>query len=178
MEDESKEPAQTPPFDQLANKILSSWIEPADPKMSQLEKLQHIMDQVMPGIIGLKITSLSQNKISGSLALDKASSNVVSSMHGGAIFTLGDTLAGALLWANTDGEIFGTTKAASIQYFRPLRKGTLHCTAVETNRVDNPRDPKMPREIDIEAIMHDEASHQIAKMTMKFSMHRFKRRIE
>ncbi len=162
------------PLDLLGEKILPAWISKPPAHMSPKDKLQFIMDQVMPGVIGLKVQFAGKTEVRGSLDLDKRTLNVVNSMHGGAIFTLGDTLAGILLWINTDGGLFGTTKSASIQYFRPLRQGTLYCTVTETARHCPPENPSTPGEVEISALLTDGSSHKIATMKMVFSMHRFK----
>ena len=154
------------PLTQLAEKICPEWISRPNPEFSDLEKINHIMEQIMPGHIGMKITSVGKKEVCGSILWDKQkSANFIGGIHGGATFTLGDTLAGVLLWVNSDGSYFGVTKSSQIQYFRPIRQGTLYCTVSECYR-----DAKI---VKVRALFTDEKNHKISEMEIQFSLHKF-----
>jgi len=152
---------------ELVEKICPEWIGRPSPDFSNLEKVNHIMKQVMPGHIGMQIDHVSKEEVRGSIALHRQkTANLLGNLHGGATFTLGDTLAGVLLWLKSDGSYFGVTKSSLITYRRPVKKGTLYCSVSETFRDD--------KTVEITAKFTDEKNHSVCGMIIQFSLHKFK----
>ncbi len=112
----------------LIDKSCPDWIKRPDPNWPTIRILQFIIDQVLPGLLKVKIEFLDKEKIVGSIPYQNESANVLGYLHGGAIYSLGDTLAGAFLWACSDGTHYAVTRKSEIRFLRPIQTGVLHCT--------------------------------------------------
>lgn len=90
------------------------------------ERAQHLVDQCFPGATGMQIDSLTGDLATASSTLQKKNMALHGLMHGGAYFTIGDTLTALMC-------IFHVTKPrermltvnASIRYLRPISEGTM-----------------------------------------------------
>lgn len=142
------------------NKFCPEWIMKADPSLSITEFLQQTISQVLPGLIGVKIEYLDDEKIIGSVPYCHETANVVGYMHGGTIFSCGDTLAGAYLWAKSEANQFAITTKSEIKYFKPFKKGVLKCIVTEKSRKE--------RTVILEAIFEDENKQIISSMNLEF----------
>lgn len=130
------------------------------PELPIVEKLQSVIDQVLPGLLGVKILEILPGQLTGEMLYRRNTANVVGYMHGGAIFTFGDTLAGALIWAETDGTSFAVTSQSKIRYLRPVPSGRLTCTVKIRSRT--------PRRISLTCDFHNEAGDRTAKMDLEY----------
>lgn len=136
-----------------------SWIKRPDESLSIEQIMQQVIRQVLPGLIDVKVDCLDSDKIIGYAPYKKRTANVIGYMHGGTIFTLGDTLAGAYIWANTDENIIAVTIGSEIKYLKPVKSGTLKCTITEKIRLD--------RKITLEATFEN-GGQQIGIMTVEY----------
>jgi uncharacterized protein (TIGR00369 family) len=149
--------------DLLLQKLLNfcpDWIERPDPSLDKIGMLQFILDQVLAGTLGIRIERLDTEKITGSVPYSHQTANVVGYMHGGTIFTTGDTLAGTFIWANTDANTFAITTRSEIKYIKPLKEGMLQCTVTEKSREG--------RKIELEAIFTNEDGQAMAIMSVDY----------
>lgn len=136
------------------------WIKRPNREMPLVDKLQSIIDQVLPGRLHIKIVSIQAGRIEGIVPYATDTANVVGVMHGGTIFTAGDTLAGALLWTTSDGTYFSMTRGCEIRYLRPLSSGNLRCTVTEKNRSE--------RGIRLLADFYNDENQRVAQMKMDY----------
>ena len=155
----------------LAEKILPSWLrfpEKADlEKMSPEQKIQFLMDQIMPGHIGFVLEKFDEKECISRIEFSRQkTANILGTFHGGAIFTLGDTLAGVYMWAISDGSLFGMTRNATITYLKPVRTGTLHCYAGKK--------VKEGKALFVECIFKDSLKRTVAVMEVEFFLHAFR----
>src|SRR5687767_479687 len=118
------------------DKFCPSWIDRPDWSLSIAEIMQHVISQVLPGLLDVKVEYIGADKITGSAPYKRETANVMGYMHGGTLFTLGDTLAGAFLWANSDETHYAVTTGCEIKYLKPVIRGTVKCTVVEQSRND------------------------------------------
>ena len=146
---------------ELVRRACPDWIEmptAAEP----VGFLQGIIDQVLPGGLGLQIDSVNEAEIRGSVPYRKTTANVAGLMHGATIFALGDTLAGALLWLTSDGSYYGVSANCSIVYLRPVSSGTLHCRVYETRRTE--------RRIHFVAQFSSDTGARVARLRMEYAI--------
>lgn len=141
-------------------KFCAPWLQRADPSLTFEEILQHTIQQVLPGKLGVQIEYLGNDKIIGTVPYRQDTANVVGFMHGGTIFATGDTLAGAFLWAISEGNQYAVTISANIQYLQPLKEGNLRCTVTEKSRNG--------RKVNLAAAFTDEANQDIAAMELEY----------
>jgi len=136
------------------------WLEKPDASLGNIEMLQFVLNQVLAGALEIKIEQLTKEQIVGTVPYKHQTANVVGFMHGGTIFTTGDTLAGALLWANTDAGTFAITTRSEIKYIKPHKHGLLKCTVTQKSRDD--------RKVVLEAVFTDEAHQTISIMLVDY----------
>ena len=105
---------------------IPEWISQPQPGAEPLAQMQHIINQVLPGTLGVIITELNEDEVWGEIAFKPATANALGILHGGSIFTLGDTLTGCLLWYK---EILAVTASSEIKYIRPTSEGKVTCHA-------------------------------------------------
>lgn len=142
------------------NKFCPEWIIKPDSSDSDTDLLQNVINQVLPGLLNIKIEYLDNTTITGTIPYKNDTANVVGFMHGGTIFSTGDTLAGAYLWAITDENTYAITTKSEIKYLKPFNNGTLNCFVKEKNRVD--------KTITLEAVFKDTNGKIISIMTMDY----------
>ncbi len=145
----------------LIGRVCPSWIVPSGDS-DPIKFLQNIIDQVLPGSLGVTIEHLDEERIAGSCPFRQATANVAGLMHGATIFALGDTLAGALLWYGSDGTYYGVSASCSIVYVRPLAAGRLICRVTETARDD--------KRIHLVAQFNNETGERIARLKMQYAI--------
>ncbi len=126
------------------NKFCPAWMKRGDASQSIDEILQQTIGQVLPGLLHIKIEYLDGQKITGSVPYSRQTANVLGYMHGGTIFTLGDTLAGAFLWSISEANQYAVTTRSEIKYLKPVKEGILKCTVTEKSRSE--------RKVTLEAI--------------------------
>ena len=141
-------------------KFCPDWIQKPDTSLDTIGALQHILNQVFAGMLHIRIQQLDKDKITGTVPYEHATANVVGYMHGGTIFTTGDTLAGAFLWANSDENTYAITTRSEIKYLKPFKQGILKCTVTEKSRDG--------RKVILEAIFEDTESHIISVMIIDY----------
>ena len=146
-------------FEKL-NNFSPDWIKKADPSQSVTEILQQTLSQVLPGLIGMKVEYLDDEKIIGTVPYSHQTANVVGYMHGGTIFTTGDSLAGTFLWTKSEANQYAITIRSEIKYLKPFKQGVLKCTVTEKSRKD--------RVVVLEAIFEDENNQIISTMILDF----------
>src|SRR5688572_30172829 len=98
------------------NKFCPEWLIKPDETDSEIEILQSVINQVLPGLLNIKIEFMDNTKIIGTIPYKNETANVVGYMHGGTIFSTGDTLAGAFLWAVSDEDTYAITTKSEIKY--------------------------------------------------------------
>ena len=91
-----------------------------------LEQIQLLIDQCLPGHLGLRLIRLDADQSEARLSYRREIAGLHGYMHGGAIFTAGDTLTALMLLhqINPDTRNVLTTDAG-IRYLRPLPDGDL-----------------------------------------------------
>jgi len=146
---------ETLPYD-----LVPPWVNPPPESSSIIEKLQTIIDQVLPGYLAVKITELKEKEIHGSCPYLRKTANAFGFMHGGTIFILGDTLAGCLLWAGNDGITYEVTINSSIKYIRPVNDGEIKCIVREKSRKD--------KKIYLQADFWSPQGKKIARMKIEY----------
>lgn len=142
------------------DKFCPSWIDRPDWSLSIAEIMQHVIRQVLPGLLDVKVEHLDRDKIIGSAPYKRETANVVGYMHGGTLFTLGDTLAGAYLWANSDENHYAVTTGCEIKYLKPVKSGIVRCTVVEKSRND--------RKVTLKASFEDDDHRVLSGMTLEY----------
>ncbi|MBE7410570.1 MAG: PaaI family thioesterase [Leptospiraceae bacterium] len=152
----------------LIDKNCPGWIERPNPDWDVIKILQSIIDQVLPGILKIQIESLDEEKIVGTIPFHISSANVVGYMHGGSIYSLGDTLAGAFLWTKSDGSYITVTKSSTIRFIRPFQSGVLECTVKEISKTGN--------EILLRAVYLDERKKKVCELDMVYAQINEKKR--
>ena len=145
---------------QKLNKFCPDWIRKPEDSLELKEMLQYILDQVLAGLLKIKIEQLDHDKIIGSVPYEHSTANVVGFMHGGTIFTTGDTLAGTYLWAITDADTYAITTKSEIKYLKPFKQGILRCTVTEKSR--------QYRKVILEAIFEDGNNEVISIMALDY----------
>lgn len=147
---------------QLIDSNCPDWIIRPESSWDKIKILQSIMDQALPGFLSLKIESLNEKEIVGTIPYRNETANVVGYMHGGTIYSAGDTLAGAFLWSKSDGSHFAVTKKSEIRYLRPFKNGILRCTVGERSRSG--------KKACLEAYFQDEEGRAVSEVEMEFSL--------
>ncbi|MCC6275062.1 MAG: PaaI family thioesterase [Leptospiraceae bacterium] len=145
---------------ELIDQNCPDWIQRPDPDWDKIRILQSIIDQVLPGLLNIRIQALDDKKIIGVIPFARSTANVVGYMHGGTIYSLGDTLAGAFLWSKSDGSHIAITRKSVIRYLRPLQSGNLKCTVTETSRNG--------RKIFLRADYISESGQKISEVEMEY----------
>ena len=162
-------------FDTLTKKACPEWITLAQGTNSMVEKIQHIMDQIMPGHIGFILHKIDKDTAYGSIECRAEVANLLGYIHGGAIYATGDTLAGALMWSTTDGNFYAVTQKGSINYFHPVKTGRIHFYAEIITPIKQQLNPNGTKyKIDVEC--YDDKKHHIAKMEFDFVKHYIKKK--
>lgn len=154
-------------MDKLA--VLRGLVRSACPKWIRVPRstdpvafLQEIIDQVLPGALGVTIDQIGEGEIRGVVPFRKETANVAGLMHGATIFALGDTLAGALLWFMSDGSYYGVSASCSITYLRPITDGSLHCRVFESRRSE--------RRIYLVAQFTSDTGRRVARLKMEYAI--------
>ena len=85
-----------------------------------------------PNLVGIRLVELSEGKAVVQMKIRKEHLNLLGTTHGGAIFTMADTVMG--LAANSRPERVSVTLNMQINYLRPTKEGdTLTAVSVEEN---------------------------------------------
>lgn len=150
---------QHPLLQKLQN-FCPGWIQKPGEAFNNIEMLQFVLDQVLAGYLEIKIELMDAEKIIGSVPYKHQTANVVGYMHGGAIFTTGDTLAGTFLWANSEADTYAITTRSEIKYMKPVKQGRLQCTVTEKQREG--------RKVTLEAVFNNETGETVSIMTVDY----------
>ncbi|MCB1324496.1 MAG: PaaI family thioesterase [Leptospiraceae bacterium] len=90
-----------------------------------LDTLQQLIDQCLPGTIGLKLLSMKPEVCRASLDYHVKTAGLHGLMHGGTIFAAGDTLTALMLLFHMSEHTRNVlTSGARIRYLRPVPRNT------------------------------------------------------
>ena len=142
------------------HKFCPPWIKQADPSLPVEEIFQQTIRQVLPGLLHVTIEYIDHEKIIGTVPYHHQTANVLGYMHGGTIFSTGDTLAGTFLWANSEAGQYAVTTHSEIKYLKPFKEGVLKCVVVEKSRQN--------RIVTLEAVFMDDDKQTISVMTVDY----------
>lgn len=142
------------------NKFCPDWLTKPLESDSETEILKNVINQVLPGLLDITIEFMDNSSIIGSVPYKHETANVVGYMHGGTIFSTGDTLAGAYLWAITDEDTYAITTKSDIKYIKPFNHGTLRCIVKEKSRLD--------KAVTLEAVFKDANDQTISIMNLDY----------
>ena len=141
-------------------KNLANWLEEPPEGLSDLENMQFLLNQAMPGTIEMQILSLTHDEITGAAPFKPGTANLLGTMHGGTLFTLGDTLAACLLWNVFGvGKRFATTQS-NIRYIRPVTEGLCTCKARIVKEYG--------KRVDLQADFFDDAGKRVARQLVTY----------
>ena len=146
------------------NKFCPAWLKRPDAASSIEEVMQFMIVQVLPGLLIVKVEELNESRIVGSVPYRNDTANVLGYMHGGTIFALGDTLAGAYIWANATSKNYAVTSGSEIKYFKPVKEGTVRCTVIRKSQQD--------RKITLEATFENNG-RVVSLMTLSYHLMNF-----
>ncbi len=144
------------------NKFSPKWLRKADPSLPVVDILQQTIQKVLPGLLHIQIELLDTEKIIGTVPYRHDTANVVGYMHGGTIFTAGDTLSGTFLWANGEPNQYAVTMRSEIKYLKPVKEGLLRCTVTEKSR--------RGKTVTLEAVFENEQNQTMALMTVDYAL--------
>ncbi|MBL8019170.1 MAG: PaaI family thioesterase [Leptospirales bacterium] len=102
------------------------------------EQAQHLIDQCHPGATNMKILKLSGELAEADIPFAQSNRALHGLLHGGAYFTVGDTLTAIMcfFFVEKEGDIT-LTMDASIRYLRPIQRETVRARARLTSRKGN-----------------------------------------
>ncbi len=147
------------PFKKVITKGRADWIDLPQKKLSAIDLMNYIILQVLPGTLSIKLIRFTEDEMWGKMPYRHETCNPAGIMHGGTIFSFGDTVAGCLLWAN---DLVSVSSSAEIKYLRPVQKGSLTCYAKKIlHNVDNVR---------VVANVYDEEQKRIARMKINYAI--------
>ena len=144
------------------NKFCPEWISRPDKTMSIPQMMEYVIKQVLPGLLKVKVQFIDEDKIIGLAPYQNKTANVLGYMHGGAIFSLGDTLAGALIWAITDEDTIAVTVSSKIEYLKPVKDGGIKCTVILKS--------KTGKQAVLYGVFHDDNNQIVSKMAMNYHL--------
>ena len=113
---------------------LPSIFNPPPRDLSMEESFQHLGDQCLPGLLGLKIEKVSKELSIAHIDYQVKTAALHGLMHGGTIFSAGDTITAMMLMLFGDeNSVNVLTTGAEIRYLRPVPEGriTLHSVVKE-----------------------------------------------
>ncbi len=84
--------------------------------------------------VGVRIEEIGQGTSRLTLRVQPFHNNSQGVVHGGALFTLADTGMGAALYAVPGPQERGSTLEIKINYFKPVRAGTVECRSQVVHR--------------------------------------------
>ena len=104
-----------------------------------VDTVQQLIDQCLPGTIGLKLLSMQPEICRASLDYDIKTAGLHGLMHGGTIFAAGDTLTALMLLFHMSEHTRNVlTSGARIRYLRPVPQGaTVELEARLLQRVED-----------------------------------------
>lgn len=110
-------------LDRLA-KIAWSGLKRANPELPLIEQLQFMIDQCLPGTIGLRLVTMDELESTAVVEYRVTTAGLHGLMHGGTIFATGDTITALMLMLHADDGVTNVlTRSASIRYLRPVPPG-------------------------------------------------------
>lgn len=113
----------------LSREQILERIEPAPERSTLLEKMRSSMNQTHPGAIGLQLDAIQEDRAEGSVYLGMNSANGQGFVHGGVLFSLGDSISACLLFKLLGDIPEAVTVSAGIRYLRPVDRGRVRCEA-------------------------------------------------
>lgn len=144
------------------DRFCPAWIKRPDELKSIPKMMEYVIGQVLPGKLETKVELIDDDKIIGTVPFSIETANVIGYMHGGTIFTLGDTLAGAYIWSITDENTIAVTTGSSIEYLKPVKKGKVKCMVTLKSRED--------KKVTLEGIFQDDDEQIVCKMTLNYQL--------
>jgi len=102
---------------------------------SLMQQLQHLVDQAHPGSTKMRFESLTGELCEASIPFAMSNRALHGLLHGGAYFTVGDTITAMMcLFYLEDANERMLTANASIRYLRPVNRETVLARARLTRR--------------------------------------------
>lgn len=102
--------------------------EAPDPSLGHLEQIQFLINQCFPGQLGLQLEKLEAEEAVGVFEYKKSIAGLHGLVHGGALFSVGDTITGLMMsFYLTEEFSQALTANASIRYLRPVPDGKVRC---------------------------------------------------
>lgn len=109
---------------------------------------------------GITVSQVDQNSATGALEVSEKSLNPGKTVHGGALLTLADTVAGSFVAGNSPANC--VTSSCSMEFLRPAYGPTITCVATPK---------KLGRAISVVAVsLSDVAGKVVATGTYSFCM--------
>lgn len=99
----------------------------ADPRTEFLEKLQQMAKGTFWDLLGAKLESVEEEKVTVSLQVEDCHLNTIGILHGGVHASLLDNTMGIAAMLARPGEKLVTTNL-TMHYLAPLRKGIVYST--------------------------------------------------
>lgn len=124
-------------FEKFLDHLPDMFERPA-PGTDLVATLQYLADQCLPGLIGLKFEALTPEESVAHIDYRKETTGLHGLMHGGTIFSAGDTLTAmmSLLLGDENSRNVLTTDA-TIRYLRPVAEGRVRLVAKVHRREGN-----------------------------------------
>lgn len=115
--------------------IMSKRLKAPDLSWPIEQQFQFLTDQCLPGMLGMKLISLSKEEGVAEIASNEKNIGIHGLMHGGTIFSVGDTVTALMttLYADENTKNILTVNA-SIRYLRPVEDETITSVSKVTNR--------------------------------------------
>ena len=92
--------------------------------MNTVESLQHMLDPLFPGLLGLRITHADKERVSGTMVVREDLCTVGNRLHGGAVMSLADTLGAIGAYLNLAPGKSTTTIESSTKFTAGAKLGS------------------------------------------------------
>ena len=127
-------------YEDWMNRISAEHFRLPEGELDDLARMQYLLDQAFAGATRLKVLTMNSEETRARVVFEKALANLSGLLHGGVLFTVGDTLTGLLLFYQEkllDAGLRPVTAEASIRYLRSVVKGGVECVAHLRRREKN-----------------------------------------
>ncbi len=115
--------------------VVSDIFEKPEPDLPIQDQIQFLIDQCLPGTLGITIEKLDPEESTAHVPYKRNTSGLHGLMHGGTIFSAGDTLTALQLMLHGDETTTNIlTVNASIRYLRPVPDGRVKIRTRITSR--------------------------------------------
>ena len=105
--------------------------------MSQIESLEALLAPLFPGLMGVKLVEVTNERVVATLLVRPDLCTTGNSMHGGAFMAFADTLGGIATYVNLPPNARTTTIESSTKFLRGAAVGSTvsaECTAFHKGR--------------------------------------------